>query len=51
MIQDSEGEWEVAPAPKQLALKPVADGSAIVSTMPVYDDNAAKFGFSRSAQV
>ena len=51
MILDSEGEWEVSPAPKPLATKPDSDGSALQSTLPTHDDNAAKFGFSRSAQV
>jgi hypothetical protein len=54
VIEDSDGQWEVVPAPKPLAQNPNSIGpqnieSRSSATSP--DDAAAKFGFSRPAQV
>lgn len=55
VIEDSDGQWEVVPAPKPLAQNPNSIGgpqhmeSRARATGP--DDAAAKFGFSRPAQV
>jgi hypothetical protein len=47
----SEGEWEVAPAPKPLASKPGPNAHAPPPAPRQLDDAASKFGFSRPAQV
>ncbi len=47
----SEGEWEVAPAPKPLAPKPGPNAHAPPPGPHQLDDAASKFGFSRPAQV
>ena len=55
VIEDSGGQWEVVPAPKPLAQKQNSLGGSekmeprTSATSP--DDAAAKFGFSRPAQV
>ncbi len=50
VVDDSDGQWEVVPAPKPLdQIKKPEEGAKITAAAP--SDAASRFGFSRPAQV